>query len=202
MAQGFRCIAGIDEVGCGALAGPVVAAAVILPLNSRLGLVRDSKLLSRQQREKLAPMICERAVGWALGEASVHEIGALGLRPATLLAMRRALDALAARYPVDFVLIDAWTLPHLHIPQRGIVKGDRQVKSIAAASIVAKIARDAQMVACAKDYPEYGFEKHVGYGTRAHKETLRLLGACPLHRKNFAPIKLLTRRDSNGSMRL
>lgn len=192
IARGFRCIAGIDEVGCGALAGPVVAAATILPLDSRLGLVRDSKLLSRSQREHLAPRLHERVVGFALGAASVSEIDALGLRPATLMAMRRAFLALALCHPVDFVLVDAWTLPDLPVPQRGIIRGDRLVKSIAAASIIAKVARDAQMARYAMIYPGYGFEEHVGYATYRHKEALRRLGACPIHRTHFAPIRALT----------
>lgn len=200
MARGFKCVAGIDEVGCGALAGPVVAAAVILPLDSRLGLVRDSKLLSRSQRESLSPHIEERAVGCALGEASVEEIEVLGLRPATLLAMRRAYDALAARHPVDFVLIDAWALVGLPVPQRGIIRGDRLVKSIAAASVIAKVARDAQMARYAVIYPGYGFEEHVGYATRRHTEALRRLGATPLHRRCCAPVRGLTECAAHDSM--
>lgn len=188
-AQGYRAIAGIDEVGCGALAGPVIAAAVILPLDSRVGLVRDSKLLSRKQREGLLPVLLRRLSGQATGEASVDEINRLGLRPATLLAMRRALKALARTREVDFVLVDAWTIPDLPVPQRAVIRGDRLVKSIAAASIVAKVYRDRLMEELARAYPAYGFEVHRGYATQAHTKALDKHGPCIIHRKQFAPVR-------------
>ncbi len=179
---GFRIVAGVDEVGCGALAGPVVAAAVILPLTSRLGLVRDSKLLSETQRERLFGLIIERCGGYAVGSASVAEIEEIGIRPATYLAMRRSVEGLAQ---VDHLLVDAWTIPEIIIPQRGIIHGDRLVKSIAAASIIAKVTRDRQMRRYHEVYPCYGFNKHKGYGTQSHQAALIRFGACPIHRISF-----------------
>lgn len=190
-ARGYRMIAGIDEVGCGALAGPVVAAAVILPLDSRLGLIRDSKLLSSDQRTRLLPALKKKLTGYGIGEAAVGEINALGLRRATLLAMRRAYEALLAEHTIDFVLIDAWSIPELVVPQRAVIHGDRLVKSIAAASIVAKVYRDRLMMRLAEHYPGYGFEAHKGYATSAHRACLRKLGPCPFHRKLFAPVQEL-----------
>lgn len=183
---GHQAIVGVDEAGCGALAGPVVAGAVILPLNSRLSLIRDSKLLSPRQREGLFDLIVERSTAWAAGSASVEEITCLGLRPATYLAMRRALEQIPQ---IDFVLVDAWTLPNLPHPQRGIIKGDRLVKSIAAASIIAKVTRDRFMKTLAEDYPVYGFEIHKGYGTSFHRQAIIEHGPCPHHRLTYKTFK-------------
>ncbi len=181
--EGFRLIAGVDEVGCGALAGPVMASAVILPFDSRLGGVRDSKLLSEEAREELYPLIVERATAWSVGSASVEEISSLNIRGASLLAMRRAVESL--RVPPDFILVDAWSIPGISIPQRGVIHGDLKIKSIAAASIVAKVTRDRHMAACAKQFPAYGFEMHKGYGTARHKEAIRLHGPCAIHRMTY-----------------
>lgn len=182
IAQGFGAIVGVDEVGCGALAGPVMAGAVILPLDSRLGNVRDSKLLSPQAREALYPFIIDRAKAWAVGSASVDEIGKLGLRAATLLAMRRAVEGIPK---VDYVLVDAWTIPGLSVPQRGIIRGDLTIKSIAAASIVAKVTRDRLMVELAGQFPAYGFDVHKGYATKAHRAAIRAHGPCEHHRMSY-----------------
>lgn len=183
-AQGFAAIVGVDEVGAGAWAGPVMAGAVVLPLGCELR-VCDSKLLSPAQRERLVPEIQKHARCWAIGSASVEEIGALGIRPATYLAMRRAIDAFETK---DMVLVDAWTIPDIPVSQRGIIRGDRQSVSIAAASILAKVARDALMRELAELYPAYGFDAHKGYGTRQHQDALRASGPCPIHRMNYRPV--------------
>jgi len=182
LAAGYACIVGVDEVGAGALAGPVVAAAVVLPLASRLKLIRDSKLLSASQREGLFDLICEKSDAFAIGMASTEEIQECNIRGATLLAMRRAVEQIEG---VDFALVDAWSIPGISIPQRGIVRGDQSVKSIAAASIIAKVHRDRLMCDFANDYPEYGFDIHKGYGTKMHREALKLHGPCPIHRTGF-----------------
>jgi len=182
LAQGFQRIVGVDEAGCGALAGPVVAAAVVLPIDSRIGNVRDSKLLNERWREHLYPIILERSVAWSVGVASVEEIAVLNIRGANLLAMRRAVEAIEA---VDYVLVDAWTIPGISTPQRGIIRGDRVVKSIAAASIIAKVTRDRLMRELAVEFPQYGFEVHKGYGTKRHREAILASGPCSHHRLTF-----------------
>ncbi len=182
MAQGYEWIVGVDEVGCGALAGPVTAGAVVLPTTSRIGGLRDSKLLDWRRREMLYPLIVERARAWSVGSASVEEIDEMGIRRATLLAMRRAVESLVR---VDYVLVDAWTIPGIQFPQRGIIRGDLTVKSIAAASIIAKVTRDRLMTELACEYPAYGFETHKGYGTRAHRRAIVIHGTCSSHRRAF-----------------
>lgn len=189
LARGYHMIAGVDEVGCGALAGPVVAAAVVVPLDSRLGMIRDSKLLSSDQRIRFLPKLVGRLAGHGIGQAEAREIDTLGLRGATFLAMHRALAALTAQCAVDYVLVDAWKIPDLAIPQQGIIHGDRMVKSIAAASIVAKVYRDTLMSRLAKQYPDYGFGVHKGYATVAHETALWKHGPCAIHRKSFAPVR-------------
>lgn len=198
MAEGFERIVGVDEAGCGALAGPVVAAAVILPMDSRIGGIRDSKLLDERRREELYTVILERASVWSIGMASVEEIARLNIRGANLLAMRRAVKSIdeqlcpigqnrsdASIEFVDYVLVDAWTIPGITVPQRGIVRGDRQVKSIAAASIIAKVTRDRLMAELAHEFPQYGFEIHKGYATKKHKQALAQHGPCLHHRLSF-----------------
>lgn len=182
LAAGYRAVVGVDEAGVGALAGPVVAGAVILPLKSRLSELDDSKVKSPKARERLFDLICECATLWAVGEASVEEINTLGIRPANYLAMKRAIAQIPS---ADFALIDAWTLPQLTIPQRGIIKGDHLVKSIAAASIIAKVTRDRQMANLAEIHPEYGFEIHKGYGTKFHHQQIRTHGPCLIHRTKW-----------------
>jgi ribonuclease HII len=193
--RGITMIAGLDEAGCGCWAGPVFAAAVILPLDSRIGLVRDSKTLSCEQRQRTAARIKEEAAAWAVGTASAEEIDAMNIRRAGALAMRRAVEGLAMR--PEFVLIDAFVIPGLGIPSKSIIKGDLKVKSIAAASVIAKVARDAHMEELDRRYPGYGFAAHAGYGTKAHQDALARLGPCPEHRKSYAPIKRFLEAAAN-----
>ncbi len=183
-AAGVRYAAGIDEAGRGALAGPVAAAAVILPpepgLAEHLAGVQDSKQLSPAQRQALRPRIQEAALAWGVGMASPQEIDQLGILPATRLAAWRAIQALQPA--PQHLLLDWLLLPDLDIPQTALVKGDCRVLSIAAASILAKTARDDLMVDLAAQHPAYGFEQHKGYGTLAHRRALASCGPCPQHR--------------------
>ena len=189
--QSLRLAAGLDEAGRGAWAGPVAAAAVILPDNAviaeKLFGVRDSKELTPIERERLAERIHKVALTFGTGLASAAEIDAMGILPATRLAMARALAGLS-QIP-DHLLIDALFLPDLAIPQTSLIKGDQRSLSIAAASILAKTARDALMREFDHDYPFYGFTRHKGYGTRAHREAIEKVGPCALHRMSFSPLK-------------
>ncbi|RDV84002.1 ribonuclease HII [Ammonifex thiophilus] len=193
--QGFKRVAGVDEAGRGPLAGPVVAAAVIFPPLVDLPLLRDSKLLSPKKRWELACCIMELAEDWAIGMASVAEIDLLGIREATFRAMHRALCSL--RHPPDMVLIDGNSSPPLPWPHLTIVKGDNRVASVAAASILAKVTRDRLMEDLHLLFPQYNFKQHKGYPTREHKELLARYGPVSLHRRTFAPVRLLgeARRD-------
>lgn len=182
IAEGFTQIVGVDEAGCGALAGPVVAGAVILPLNSRIGELNDSKKMSEKKREGLYELVIQRAIAWAAGIASVEEIYEIGIRQANYLAMRRAVEHIQQ---ADYALVDAWTIPDLQIPQQGIIKGDAKVKSIAAASIIAKVTRDRLLDAYAQQFPHYGFAKHKGYGTKQHRDAIAQHGPCPIHRLGY-----------------
>lgn len=194
---GYRRIAGVDEAGRGPLAGPVVAAAVILPVRCRLAGIDDSKQLSLSERERLYAAIQERAVGVGVGSASPQEIDQVNILEATRLAMCRALAAL---YPApDYVLIDAVSLPHLALPVRSIIKGDALSLSIAAASIVAKVTRDRMMAEYHQIYPHYNFLAHKGYGTEEHLGCLARYGPCPIHRLTFAPLVGMTGRIGMGS---
>lgn len=188
-AAGYVRIAGVDEAGTGALAGPVVAAAVLLPPDSRIGLLRDSKLLLASQRETAMALLAARGASAATGTVTIEELERMNMRAAALLAMRRAVDAL--RPAPDALLVDAFRIPGLAIPQRGVVRGDRLVKSVAAASIVAKVTRDALMRALDRLHPGYGFAVHKGYATAAHVAALRRLGPSPAHRRRFAPVRAL-----------
>jgi ribonuclease HII len=187
ISQGFTLLAGVDEAGCGSWAGPVYAAAVILPLDSRIGMIRDSKTLNEKQRLMLAEKIKIKATAWSIGTASAQEIDELNIRQAAFLAMRRALDSLSTQ--PHAVLCDGFMIPELVIPCRRIVKGDRYVKSIAAASIIAKTARDKEMSTLDEVHPGYGFAEHKGYGTNTHRFALKRLGPCPIHRMSYAPLK-------------
>jgi ribonuclease HII len=183
-------LCGVDEVGRGPLAGSVVAACVVLDLRARpIPGVDDSKKLTHEAREELAPLIRERALAWSLGEASVEEIDALNIYHASHLAMRRALEALASSAPAQapaLVLVDGnRTVPGVAHPQRALVGGDALSASIAAASILAKVARDRALVEAHALYPQYGFARHKGYATREHRDALRVHGPCPLHRRSF-----------------
>ncbi len=186
--QGCERIAGVDEAGMAPLAGPVVAAAVILPCNYRLpGLDDSKKILDERRREALAHQIKRDSLSWSVGRAEVEEIDQLNIYRAGLLAMNRAVDGLSLQ--PDFVLVDARTIPHCPYPQRGIVHGDALSASIAAASIVAKTTRDAYMIELDCIYAGYGFASHKGYPTPAHVEQLRRLGVLPVHRRSFAPVR-------------
>lgn len=184
--QGFVRPAGVDEAGRGALFGPVFAAAVILdPLRPVTGLA-DSKVLSPSQRDSLALHIRASALAWAVASASAQEIDSINILQASRLAMRRAVEALQPAS--DYLLIDALTLK-LPLPQQGLIKGDARVQSIAAASILAKTARDACMAALDLEYPGYGIARHKGYPTQEHRDALRRLGPSPLHRRTYAPVR-------------
>lgn len=178
---------GVDEAGRGPLAGPVVAAAVILPPNTPLSGLNDSKKLSPRRRERLAAEIRATALAWAVAEASAAEIDEWNILRATLRAMARAVAAL----PVmpDEVLVDGNQAPALEVPVRTIIGGDALEPAIMAASILAKTHRDARLVALDARYPEYGFARHKGYGTAAHLAALARLGPCPEHRRSFAPVR-------------
>ena len=195
-AAGTLHLAGLDEAGRGAWAGPVSAAAVILPQDADLCIqlkgVRDSKQMTPRQRCIWAVEIRRAALAWGVGFASHTEIDALGILPATRLAMQRALEQLVL--PPQHLLLDAVRLPTVALPQTVLIKGDVHCLSIAAASVLAKTARDELLVAWEQEYPGYGFARHKGYGTVAHRQALQLKGPCPLHRLTYAPIRDLKRQ--------
>lgn len=180
-------LCGVDEAGRGPLAGPVFAAAVILDRARPIAGLRDSKKLSAPKREALARQIKAQALAWAIATASVEEIDRLNILQASLLAMRRAVEGLAV-VPAH-VLVDGLHCPPLMLPASAIVRGDDSVAQISAASILAKTARDAEMVALHQLYPHYGFDCHKGYPTAAHLQALRRHGASPVHRLSFAPVR-------------
>lgn len=182
-------VAGLDEVGRGPLAGPVVAAAVILDPTHPIAGLNDSKRLTASRRERVAAEIREYALDWALGRAEVEEVDRLNVLAASMLAMQRATEALSA--PPSHALVDGNRCPALPCPSSAIVGGDGLVAAIAAASILAKVARDAEMVAMDATYPGYGFAGHKGYPSKAHLAALMELGPCPIHRRSFAPIRAL-----------
>ena len=184
VAEGYRFIAGIDEVGRGCLAGAVVAAACILDLSKPLpeGL-NDSKKLSAKKREQIAEELRANALAFSIGQVEAEEIDRINILEATKKAMRLAIENLQPK--ADFLLIDALQLKDVALPQKAIIKGDATSASIAAASIIAKVYRDNLMAEFDKIYPVYGFARHAGYGTKAHFEAIKTHGACPLHRKSF-----------------
>ena len=187
--QGFNFIAGVDEAGMAPLAGPVVAAAVILPRHYKLRRLNDSKqILDEAIRAELATQIKQDAIVWAVGRAEVDEIDTINIYHAGLLAMRRAVEGLTSQQP-DFVLVDARRIPHCATPQRGIIKGDTLSASIAAASIIAKTTRDALMCEFDSLHPGYNFATHKGYPTPEHCRLLKELGAAPIHRRSFARVR-------------
>ncbi len=193
-ADGYCCIAGLDEAGRGAWAGPVVAAAVVLPqdepeLQQHLDGVRDSKQLSPLRREDLLQSIIQHAAAHAVGCIPSDLIDALGIVPATRQAMSLAVGSLSS--PADYLLVDYLRLPGQPLPQYSLAKGDARILSIAAASIVAKVYRDQVMVGLDDQYPGYGFARHKGYGTPQHRAALDALGPCPVHRFSFAPVRYL-----------
>jgi ribonuclease HII len=183
-------IAGVDEAGRGPIAGPVVAACVVLPPRHTLAGIADSKQLTPAQREALYAAITQRALAWAIGLASPREIERYNILQASLLAMRRAV--LALPLPPQRVLVDGkHAIPSLPLPQQAVVGGDALEESIAAASILAKVARDRIMRELDRLYPQYGFAQHKGYPTALHLERLRMYGACPAHRRTYAPVAQL-----------
>ena len=189
--QGVELIAGLDEAGRGALAGPVVSAAVVLPmdrtdLQEQLCDVRDSKELNASQRDRCFESITQVAVAWAIGSASNQEVDEFGLIPATRLSMRRALISLDSE--AQYLLLDYMILPEDERPQTSLTKGDAISLSIAAASILAKVSRDREMIRWDKEIPGYGFSRHKGYGTSKHRRALEELGPSRLHRRSYAPV--------------
>lgn len=186
-----RYIAGIDEVGRGPLAGPVVAAAVVLPRDFDVPGIDDSKKLTEKKREALFPVIKEKALAWGIGMADHKRIDEINILQATKEAMIQAVEQVSVRLrerenaELQHLLFDAMTIETIRIPQTSIIKGDSKSLSIAAASILAKVTRDHMMIEFAGDYPGYAFEKNKGYGTKAHYEGLRSQGICPIHRLTF-----------------
>lgn len=185
----YNIVAGVDEAGRGPLAGPVFAAAVILDTAKPIVGLTDSKLLSEKKRESLAIQIRANAKAWSIASAAVHEIDAINILQASMLAMQRAVQALSI-IP-EIALIDGNKCPLLDCATQAIIQGDKTVPEISAASILAKVARDAEMLILDQHYPGYGFAKHKGYGTKQHLEALKKLGPSPVHRISFAPVKEL-----------
>ena len=182
-------VCGVDEAGRGPLAGPVFAAAVILDPRRPIEGLRDSKKLSEAKRDHLAPLIREHALAWAIAECSCEEIDTINILQATMLAMRRAVEAL--RMLPTIALIDGNRCPQMTVRAHAIIEGDDKVHAISDASILAKTARDAALVTLHELYPQYAFDQHKGYGTALHRERLREHGPCPVHRRSFAPVREL-----------
>ena len=192
--SGYKYICGVDEAGRGPLAGPVCAAAVILPEGKIIEGVNDSKKLTEKKREELFDVIKEEAVAYSVGWASVEEVEEINILNAAMLAMKRAVEGLSVK--ADFAYIDGNKIPNVEIPCEAVVKGDAKSMSIAAASILAKVSRDRLMIEYAAEYPEYGFEKHKGYGTKAHNEAILKYGVTPIHRMSF--LKKLFEKQKNA----
>lgn len=182
-AKGYKAVCGVDEAGRGPLAGPVCAAAVILPENTIIEGVNDSKKLSEKKREALFDVIKEQALSYSIAFASVEEIEEMNILNATMLAMKRAVEGLDVK--ADYAMIDGNRLPNLDIDSEFIIKGDAKSMSIACASILAKVSRDRLLYKYAEEFPEYSFDKHKGYGTKVHVETLKKYGPCKYHRLSF-----------------
>ena len=183
IAKGYKSICGVDEAGRGPLAGPVCAAAVILPKGEIIEGVNDSKKLTEKKREALYDVIKEKAVAYSIAFATVEEIEEMNILNATMLAMKRAVEGLSL--PADYAMIDGNKLPDLNIPAEYVIKGDANSMSIAAASILAKVTRDRLCADYEKEYPQYGFAKHKGYGTKLHREMILKYGPCKIHRMSF-----------------
>ena len=191
--EGYTTVCGVDEAGRGPLCGPVFAAACILPDGLILEGLNDSKKLTPKKRDKLFDLICENAIAYCIASASVEEIDEFNILEADLLAMRRAIDGLSVK--ADFALIDGNIARGFQIPARAIIGGDAKSPSIAAASILAKVARDRDCITLDAQYPQYGIAKHKGYGTKQHMDALRTYGPSPIHRKQF--IRFLD-KDANN----
>lgn len=183
LAKGYKSVCGVDEAGRGPLAGPVCAAAVILPEGVIIDGVNDSKKLSEKKRESLFDVIREQALSYSIAYATVDEIEEINILNATMLAMRRAIDGLEIK--ADYAMIDGNKIPPIDIDAECIVKGDAKSMSIACASILAKVSRDRLLYKYAEEYPMYGFDKHKGYETKVHREAILKYGPCPYHRKSF-----------------
>ncbi len=183
IAKGYTAVCGVDEAGRGPLAGPVCAAAVILPENTVIEGVNDSKKLSEKIREALFDVIKEKSLSYCIAYASVEEIESMNILNATMLAMKRAVEGLELKS--DYAMIDGNKIPELDIDAECVVKGDAKSMSIACASILAKVSRDRLLYKYAEEYPQYGFDKHKGYGTKVHVEALKEYGPCPYHRMSF-----------------
>lgn len=181
--NGYKAICGIDEAGRGPLAGPVCAAAVILPKNTIIEGVNDSKKLSEKKREALFDVIKDTALSYCVAYASVEEIESMNILNATMLAMKRSVDGLNVK--ADYAMIDGNRMPRLEVESECIVKGDAKSMSIACASILAKVSRDRLLYKYAEEYPQYHFDKHKGYGTKLHVEAIKKYGPCPYHRMSF-----------------
>ncbi len=181
--KGFKYVCGVDEAGRGPLAGPVCAAAVILPKGLIIEGVNDSKKLTEKKREALFDVICESALAYSIAFADIDEIEEVNILRATMNAMKRAVEGLSVK--ADFAYIDGNTMPPIDINGECVVKGDAKSMSVACASILAKVSRDRLMLKYAEEYPQYGFEKHKGYGTKLHTEALKEFGPCPVHRPSF-----------------
>ena len=192
--QGFASVAGVDEAGRGPLAGPVVAAAVIFPNNFLLDDVNDSKLCTPRQRDQLFTVIMEHAVSVGIGMVDHEEIDRINILQATVLAMRKALESMSTQ--PDYAIIDGNSFRHETLKFQNIIKGDQKSFTIAAASIIAKVTRDRLMCELDVRYPEYGFARHKGYGTRQHIEAIRRYGFCDIHRRSFHPAALVERTTS------
>lgn len=183
LSKGYKAVCGVDEAGRGPLAGPVCAAAVILPEGLIVDGVNDSKKLSEKKREALFDVIRDKALAYSIAYATVDEIEEINILNATMLAMKRAVEGLPVK--ADYAMIDGNKIPNLDIDAECIVKGDAKSMSIACASILAKVSRDRLLYKYAEEYPMYGFDKHKGYGTAAHREAILEYGPCPYHRKSF-----------------
>lgn len=183
ISSGYKAVCGVDEAGRGPLAGPVCAAAVILPPNTIIDGVNDSKKLSEKKREMLFDVIKEKAYSYSIAFATIDEIEKMNILNATMLAMKRAIEGL--NFKADYAMIDGNRLPDLEIPAEYIIKGDAKSMSIACASILAKVSRDRLCYKYAEEYPQYGFDKHKGYGTKLHREAIIEYGPCPYHRMSF-----------------
>lgn len=194
--EGYKYIAGVDEAGRGPLAGRVYAAAVILPEGIIIDGINDSKKLSEKKREELFEVIKEKALAYSVAYADEKRIDEINILNATFEAMNKAVDGLSVK--PDFVLIDGNRIKGMETPHKTIVKGDSKSISVAAASVLAKVSRDRYIAEEAKKYPEYGFEKHKGYGTKAHTEAILKYGACPIHRKTFLT-KIYARNEKHDN---
>ena len=187
IAMGYAVVAGVDEVGMGPLAGPVVGGAVVLPIGARVPGLDDSKLLTSLQRERLDTLIRRKAVAVSVCAVDHAQVDSLGLIRARHLATAGAVAGLGV--PAEYLLVDAWDVPEAMLPQMAVVRGDRTCASIMAASVVAKVARDRAMIEFDRIYPGYGFAEHKGYATRAHRAAIKRLGPSPIHRTSWAPFR-------------